>query len=108
MSNPVILKSLLRIVNRYVTAFAPERIILFGSYAKGTNKQGSDMDLLIVTDIDFDFSAHLRRARQLAADCFPRVDVVFVSTEDVNKATLINNAFLLSAIDCGIIVYQST
>ena len=99
--------SLARIVNRYVAAFAPERIILFGSYAKGTNKQRSDMDLLIITGTDIDFSSHLRRARQLAADCFPRVDIVFASADEVKNVTLLSNAFLLSALDCGITLYQA-
>ena len=106
MDKTAITQSLTRIVNRYVTAFAPERIVLFGSYAKGSNKQGSDIDLLVVTYNDIDFSSHLRRAKQLAADCFPRVDVVFASTEELRKATLLSNAFLLSALDCGIILYQ--
>jgi predicted nucleotidyltransferase len=105
MNGPFIPKSLQRIVNRYADAFAPESIVLFGSYAKGTNKAGSDMDLLVVTKTDTDFTSYLRRAHQLAADCFPRVDVVFVSSEEVKKATLASNAFLISALDCGIVLY---
>jgi len=106
MDKPVISQSLRRVVKRYVNAFAPERILLFGSYAKGTHHPNSDMDLLIVTKAsDIDFTWYIRRARQLAADCFPRVDVVFVTPEEVKKVTLENNAFLLSALSCGIVLY---
>jgi predicted nucleotidyltransferase len=31
----------------------PEQIILFGSYARGDAKEGSDVDLLVVTKDDF-------------------------------------------------------
>ena len=31
-------------------ASAPDRIVLFGSYAKGPNHPGSDVDLLVVSD----------------------------------------------------------
>jgi predicted nucleotidyltransferase len=45
-----------RVVQRYIRAFAPERIVLFGSYAKGTNQQSSDIDLLVVADLEGDQS----------------------------------------------------
>ena len=98
--------SLPRVVSRYVHAFAPESIVLFGSYAKRTNKPGSDVDLLIVADLDGEASTHLRRAHQLAVDCFPPVDVVFATPEDVENATAIKDPFLLSVLGSGIPIYQ--
>lgn len=38
------------IVERIVTRHAPERIVLFGSHARGDAVRGSDVDLLIVMD----------------------------------------------------------
>ena len=47
------------IVNQYVVKvcenYKVETIILFGSYAKGTNHQDSDIDIAIITD-DFENS----------------------------------------------------
>jgi len=40
------------IVLRIANKFNPEQIILFGSYAKGTQNKGSDIDLLIIQDTD--------------------------------------------------------
>ena len=37
-----------KIVERVVSRFSPEKIILFGSYAKGNAGPDSDLDLLIV------------------------------------------------------------
>ena len=50
-------KELLDIINKYVLELSKEininKVILFGSYAKGTNHEDSDIDLAIFSD---DFS----------------------------------------------------
>lgn len=65
---------------RLVRAFAPERIILFGSRAKGSASPDSDADLLVVADLAGNPQIHLRRAHQLVATTFSQIDVVFCST----------------------------
>jgi predicted nucleotidyltransferase len=40
-----------KIVERVVSRFSPEKIILFGSYAKGNAGPDSDLDLLIVMPV---------------------------------------------------------
>jgi len=40
-----------RMVNRIVTRFRPERVILFGSHARGEGGPDSDVDLLVVMDV---------------------------------------------------------
>lgn len=96
-----------RVIGRYVRAFAPERILLFGSYAKGTSHEGSDIDLLVVANLIGDPSLHLSRARQLASDCFPTVDVVICSPQDVINAEPAKSLFLLAALENGITLYHS-
>lgn len=39
-----------RLVDRIVEGFRPERIVLFGSHARGTADAGSDVDLLVVME----------------------------------------------------------
>lgn len=95
-----------RVVDRLVRAFAPERIVLFGSRAKHTSHPDSDADLLIVAELDGDRSYHLRRARQLAADCFPPVDVVFCTPDEVARAAEAKSPFLLSILGSGIVLHD--
>jgi predicted nucleotidyltransferase len=46
-------ETLLRvIVNRLVKAIDPDRIVLFGSRARGDERSDSDLDLLVVKDSD--------------------------------------------------------
>jgi len=37
-----------QIVNTIVTTAEPDKVILFGSYARGDNKENSDIDILIL------------------------------------------------------------
>jgi len=94
-----------RTVQRLIRAFAPERIVLFGSYAKNSVRLGSDVDLLVVARLEGNPSIHLRRARQLAADCFPPVDIVFASPEEIAGAATTASPFLASILGRGITVY---
>lgn len=52
---------ILRIRDIIVEKFAPETIILFGSYANGTPDEDSDLDLIVVKETDED-------PRELAVD----------------------------------------
>jgi predicted nucleotidyltransferase len=98
--------SLRRVVDRLVRAFAPERLVLFGSYAKGTNHAESDVDLLIVADVGSDTSRPLRRARDLAADCYPPIDFVFAAPGDIAQAAGSRDLFLASILESGVTVYD--
>jgi predicted nucleotidyltransferase len=95
-----------RTLQRLIRAFAPEKILLFGSWAKGTTHVGSDIDLLIVADLPGNAVVHIRRARQLAADSFPRIDIVFATPEEVASADTAKSPFLLSILGTGIVVYS--
>jgi predicted nucleotidyltransferase len=95
-----------RTVQRLIGAFGPEQIVLFGSYAKGTRHAGSDVDLLIVADLVGNPEVHNRRARQLAGDCFPRIDMVFASPEEVLSAGGARSPFLESILGSGVVIYR--
>ncbi len=94
-----------RTLCRLVRAFAPERVVLFGSYAKGMANERSDVDLLVITRFEGNPSSHQRRARQLSADCFPRVDVVFATPEEIAAAGAARSPFLESILGSGITLY---
>ena len=45
----------IEIVNRFVEALLaggirPQKVILYGSYANGTNREGSDIDLVVISE----------------------------------------------------------
>jgi predicted nucleotidyltransferase len=72
------------VVRRIVEVARPERIVLFGSAARGTPAPDSDLDLLVVKR-----GAHRRR---LTGEIYARlvgvgraVDVVVVTPEDIER-----------------------
>jgi uncharacterized protein len=97
-----------RTVDRLIRAFAPERILLFGSQAKGKTHSGSDVDLLVIADLQGNPMHHQRRARQLASDCFPPVDIILVTPAEVEGAASAKSPFLHSILGSGVPVYTRT
>jgi uncharacterized protein len=97
-----------RTLQRLIAAFAPERVILFGSYAKGTAHSGSDVDLLVVANLDANRDLQQRRANQLASDCFPHVDVVLATPAEVAEADRAKSPFLVSILGVGIEIYTAS
>jgi uncharacterized protein len=96
-----------RTLQRLIAAFTPERVVLFGSYAKGTMHPGSDVDLLLVAHLTANRDLQQRRASQLASDCFPRVDVVLATPSEVAQAAQAKSPFLLSILGTGIEIYPA-
>jgi predicted nucleotidyltransferase len=97
--------ALARVIERFVRAFAPKAIVLFGSYAKGTQHSGSDVDLLVIAEFSGSSTFHLRRAHQLAMDCFPPVDVVFATPAEVADSADAPSPFLRSILERSQLVY---
>ena len=95
------------LVGRIVARIQPERIIVFGSYAKGKAHPGSDLDLCIVTD------THLPRARRadnlgpLLATCLVPVDVHVHTPEEVQVYGAEEYSFLWSVLQAGRVVYAA-
>ena len=92
-------------IQRLVRALAPTRIVLFGSYAKGTQWPGSDVDLLVIAEAAGEPATALRRARQLVASNFPPIDVVLCTPEDAEHADRAVSPFLQSILESGVAVY---
>lgn len=93
-------------IARLVRALAPTRIVLFGSYAKGAERPGSDVDLLVIADAAAEPAAVERRARQLVATNFPPIDVVLCTPEEAEHADRERSPFLESILESGVTVYS--
>src|SRR5437660_1619056 len=71
-----------RMVQRIVRKFRPERVILFGSHARGEAGPDCDVDLLVVMDFEgtaFDAAVEVR---QVLHHILVPKDVVVTSPED--------------------------
>ena len=75
-------KQIRRIVNRIVRQFHPERIILFGSHARGHAGPDSDVDLLIVMSVDGSPREKAIEIRAALHDVGVPKDIIVTTPED--------------------------
>ncbi|MSQ06594.1 MAG: nucleotidyltransferase domain-containing protein [Dehalococcoidia bacterium] len=87
--------------------YSPEKVILFGSYARGDYDEFSDIDLIVIKKTEQRFFQRLAEVmafipREVAAD-------VFVYTPQEFQAMVESgNPFIEQAIKDGIVLYEKT
>lgn len=63
----------------------PERILLFGSYARGDAREDSDLDLLVIESEVADRAREMVRLRRVLRPLRIPVDILVFSSEDVAR-----------------------
>ena len=84
--------------------YKPEKIILFGSYAQGTNSAESDVDLVLIKKTTQPYDKRLKKVRMLLSTTTP-VDV-FVFTPKEFKDGAKKNLFLAEISKTGKVIYE--
>ena len=85
-------ETLAEVVRRIVEVAAPERIVLFGSAARGEMGPHSDLDLLVVKAGRYHRRRMAAEIRKVLIDIEYAIDVVVVTPEDVERY---RNVFML-------------
>lgn len=100
-------KTLMEIVRRIVEVAAPDRIILFGSAARGTMGPGSDLDVLVVKKGTY-------HPRELATRIYMNlygidhaIDIVVVTQEQVEKYRNSPYCVIGPAMQEGVVIYDA-
>ncbi|NTU65533.1 MAG: nucleotidyltransferase domain-containing protein [Chloroflexi bacterium] len=95
------------IVRRIVQVSQPEKVILFGSRARGTARSMSDIDLLVIAHST---QPRHRRAAPLygvLSDIIAPMDIVVYSPEEVQEWSEVRQAFVTTAIREGQVLYEN-
>ena len=100
IENKLIMDIIQEYVEKICANYKVEAIILFGSYAKGTNHEDSDIDIAIITD---DFVNHIidevLDLMRLRRKIVTRIEPHLIRIEDYKKA---ETPFIQEVIDTGI------
>jgi predicted nucleotidyltransferase len=95
------------IVKRIVNAVNPLKIILFGSYAYGMPKKGSDLDILVVVDNIKDSKRELRlKIRKALREFVIGKDIIVLSAQELENWENIPYTFISSIVRKGKILYE--
>jgi predicted nucleotidyltransferase len=95
-------------VRRLVDKFHPQRIILFGSQARGTADDRSDVDLLVVCRIEGDrFKLMTDMGRALSGVGFAR-DIIVLSPEEFERDREIPGTIARPASLEGKVLYEQS
>lgn len=95
------------VVKKIVSFYKPEKVILFGSYAKGTATNRSDMDILVIKETDEPFRIRGRLLRQLFYSSIIPVDLLIFTKEEFEEYQAKPYSFIGSVLETGIEVYNN-
>jgi predicted nucleotidyltransferase len=94
------------LAERIATAFRPERIVLFGSFAYGSPTPDSDVDLLVVMPCVGKPWRKAVEIRNLVRPEFP-VDLLVRTPEQIAERVALGDGFVREILDRGTVLYEA-
>ena len=95
-----------RVAPLIVSACNPERIVLFGSYAKGQQNIDSDIDILVIGNFQGSCFLLKQELQQLLNFCPIRIDINVATLQEVEAEAAYPLGFVSSALSRGIVIYN--
>ncbi|HOU15622.1 MAG TPA: nucleotidyltransferase domain-containing protein [Anaerolineae bacterium] len=92
--------------SRIAEHFGPERIVLFGSYARGDFVVDSDVDMLVVLPFEGKTWRVASEIRKRARPSFP-LDLLVRTPEQLNEHVTKGDAFWQEVIQQGKVLYEA-
>jgi predicted nucleotidyltransferase len=92
-------------VRTIVNKYSPDKIVLFGSYAKGNSGINSDVDLLVIMDTKqstWDLAVEISLA---VKHTFP-MDIIVRTPQEIARRLQYGDAFITSIMENGKILYE--
>jgi len=96
----------LPLLERVLREWAPERIQLFGSRARGDANRDSDWDLLVVVPEASSASVDPLVPWRLRRDTGVRADVIVYSSADFEAERAVPNTLAFEAASAGVALYE--
>lgn len=93
------------IVERIVTSLAPDKVILFGSYAYGNATPDSDLDLLVIMETDLPPAERNRRVSRLLRPRHLPMDIVVKNPREMQKSLQRVDPFIHEILERGVVLY---
>ena len=101
-------KTIQQAVKRIVQTAQPNKVILFGSYARGDSTPDSDLDLMVILPGQPDKVAEMIRLRQTIGAVGTGVDVLVFSEDEAQRRGQVPGTVIYWANKEGRILYDAT
>ena len=93
-------------LDRIVTSFDPSQVLLFGSHARGSAGEWSDVDLLVVMGDVTDKRRVAIEIRRSLGDLMVSKDIVVATPEEIAQRGHVVGTVLNAAIGEGRVLYE--
>jgi predicted nucleotidyltransferase len=99
-------RSLARVVDRIVALYDPELIYVFGSYAKGTLSEKSDLDLVVVRPSDLPPRMRGGDVYAVLAEMAFELDLLFMTPEELEAELQVPWSLISTVMPDARVVYE--
>jgi predicted nucleotidyltransferase len=93
-------------VRRILEVGDPQKVVLFGSRARGDADPDSDYDLLVIEPSNAPRYKRAAKYRRALTGLYPAKDIVVWTPEEVNEWRDVPNAFVTTALSEGLVLYE--
>jgi predicted nucleotidyltransferase len=93
------------LVDQIVARVQPEKVIVFGSYAKGNATGKSDLDLLVVQHTSLPMRMRSNALLPIIDNMLIHIDVHVYTPEEVEEYSKEKFSFLDSVLNTGVVMY---
>ncbi|MGQ9629428.1 MAG: nucleotidyltransferase domain-containing protein [bacterium] len=102
-------KAIQNILEKLVSGYAPQKVILFGSYAYGNPRPDSDIDLLIIKETSERFIDRWVSVRRILSDSKRAIplDVLVLTPQEVSRRLAVGDQFVAEILEKGDVLYDA-
>ena len=94
------------IVNKIVSGYKPEKIILFGSYATGNPNENSDLDLFVIKETDIPRPQRTVQVRKMIYGSMVPIDLIVYTPKEIEESKNNKFSFVYEVLNNGTTLYE--
>lgn len=98
-------KEIKKIVEQIVKGYKPEKVILFGSFASGSPKENSDVDLVVIKKTKVRFIERLKEIAKIVKS-WTAFDILVYTPREWQEALKEGNYFIEEITKTGKVIYE--
>jgi len=96
-----------KIIDRIVSLFSPEKIIIFGSAANGTADSNSDVDILIIMETDLSYHRRSGPIRAAMRGIPVATDMIVLTPGEYERLKDDESSFANEISKTGVVAYEA-